>query len=137
MSDRQLKGAADPLPLPAASLVFSDNGDHLVARSGHWLHRYRLSVFQLLPESARLLPATDVHGGMSLVGGDGTDVRLLAGYGTPRTVSLSLTAADVDPLQGDSRRLVEQWRDRLRSGAVVLSAPALAGPERSSPAPAQ
>jgi hypothetical protein len=134
MEDRQLKGAADPLPVPAAALAFSGDGDHLVARSGHWLHRYRLSVFQLLPESSRLLPADVVRGGMSLTGPDGERVRVLAGQATPRPVSLSLNAADVPPLQGESQLLVEQWRDRLRAGAPLVSEPGPAA--RGQPAPA-
>jgi len=134
MADRQLKGAADPLPGPATSLAFSADGDHLVARSGHWLHRYRLSVFQLLPESARLLPATVIRGGMSLAGDDGRLVRVLAGYGAPRAVGVDFGAADVAPLQGESAVLVEQWRDRLRAGTAVVSEPVPAGPERPSPA---
>jgi WD40 repeat protein len=135
MADRQLKGAADPLPGPAASLAFSADGDHLVARSGHWLHRYRLSVFQLLPESARLLPATVVRGGMSVAGADGEKVRVLAGYGAPRPAGVDFGAADVAPLQGETAVLVEQWRDRLRAGTALVSEPVPAGPERPSPAP--
>jgi len=137
LADRQLKGAAEPLPVPAAQLAFSDDGDHLVARSGHWLHRYRLSVFQLLPDSSRLLPATVIRGGLSLVGDEGAEVRLLAGYGTPRAVSLSLSAADVPPLQGERTVLMEQWRNRLRAATPVLSEPAPAAPEQSSPGPGQ
>jgi len=135
MADRQLKGAADPLPVPATALAFSRDGDHLVARSGHWLHRYRRSVFQLLPASSRLLPATVIRGGMSLTGAHGDRVRVLAGYGTPRPVSLSLGAVDVPPLQGESQLLVEQWRDRLRAGAALLSEPARAGRGQPAPAP--
>jgi WD40 repeat protein len=135
--DRQLKGAADPLPVPAAALAFSGDGDHLVARSGHWLHRYRLSVFQLLPESSRLLPAAVIRGGMSLTGADGERVRVLAGHGTPRPVSLSLSAADVPPLQGESQLLVEQWRDRLRPGTAVVSDPAPAARGQPAPVPAR
>jgi len=135
MADRQLKGAADPLPGPATSLEFSAGGDHLVARSGHWLHRYRLSVFQLLPESARLLPATVIRGGMSLTGDDGEQARVLAGFGAPRPVGVDFGAAEVAPLQGESAVLVEQWRDRLRAGTALVSEPVPAGPERPSPAP--
>ncbi len=135
LSDRQLKGAADPLPGAASALAFSADGDHLVARSGHWLHRYRLAVFQLLPESARLLPATVIRGGMSLAGDRGNEVRLLAGYGTPRPVDVDFSAVDVAPLQGESALLVEQWQERLRAGTALLSEPIPAGPERPSPAP--
>ncbi len=135
LADGQLKGAADPLPVPAVALAFSGDGDHLVARSGHWLHRYRLSVFQLLPQSTRLLPATVIRGGMSLSGADGERARVLAGHGTPRSVSLSLGAADVPPLQGESQLLVEQWRERLRAATAVLSEPAPAGREQPAPDP--
>ncbi len=115
LRDRQLKGSGGRLAIPADTLAFSAERDYLIVRSGHWLHSYRLSVNQLLPEGSRLLPAAVVYPGFALEDGRAAAALVLAGDPVPRPVRLALDAGDVTPLPGDEAALLEQWRDRVRA----------------------
>ncbi len=134
-ADRQLKGATDPLPRAADALAFSTDRNHLLVRSGHWLHRYRLIVNQLLPESSRLLPAETIRGGLGVPDDEGERLRMLSGTGMPTPLTIDLDARDATPLQGDAGALLELWQERVRAGALSDPVPAASVP--ASPAPAQ